>query len=167
MKLTSISVQYKHKPPLDADFIPAKLARRVFEQDVAASGDGVPLILGFERSDGSISRIETATFPDHHPRATENLYHCERLIKFLLWQRGGWKVIIGGLESVGNHIKRVYTPDGERDFDCRFMGERVYERSFSVVICNPSEVPPARERQLSLDGIWAAAELDSTSARRT
>lgn len=145
-----LALQNKLKPPLDPDFIPAKLARQAFEQDVIASGVGIPLILGFERSDGATSRIETVVFPDNHPRATDNLYHCERLVKFLLWQRGGWKVTVGGPESIGTHIKRVYAPDGDRAFDYRFMGERVYEQTFTVVTCDPSEVPPARERQQSL-----------------
>ena len=83
-------------PPLDPGFRPAVLANRAFREEVAASGAGVPLVLGLERPDGALSRFETVAFPDGHPRAGANLFYAERLVKFLLWQRGGWQVYVGG-----------------------------------------------------------------------
>ena len=77
-------------PPLDPEFRPAALANRAFRQEVAASGRGVPLVLGLERSGRAVSRFETVAFPDTHPRADANLAYAERLVKFLLWARGGW-----------------------------------------------------------------------------
>jgi hypothetical protein len=64
----------------------------------------VPLALGLERADGSVSRFETLVFPDHHPQAAANLSYAERLVKFLLWQRGGWKVYVGGSKNIGNYM---------------------------------------------------------------
>ena len=43
-----------------------------------------------------MSRYETVAFPDGHPRVEANLTYAERIVKFLLWARGGWKVTIGG-----------------------------------------------------------------------
>lgn len=132
-------------PPLDPAFRPAVLANRAFLEEVDASGAGVPLVLGLERADGSVSRFETRVFPDGHPRAEANQRYVERLVKFLLWQRGGWKVYIGGPASVGAYIASVYAPGGARAFDYHFMGEDVYERTFTVVSCSASDVPPERE----------------------
>jgi predicted NBD/HSP70 family sugar kinase len=132
-------------PPLEPEFRPAALASRAFRREVAASGDGVPLVIGLERPDGSVSRFETVAFPDGHPRATANLVYAERLVKFLLWARGGWKVTIGGPASVGEQIARTYAPGGARGFDYRFMGEQIYGRPFTVVACRADDVPPARE----------------------
>ncbi len=130
-------------PPLDPDFRPASLANRNFREAVA--GIGVPLIIGLERSDGEIGRFETMVFPEGHLRAGEDLCYVERIVKFLLWQRGGWKVYIGGPRFIGDYISDAYTPGGEHEFDYHFMGEQVYERSFTVIPCDPSEVPPEHE----------------------
>jgi predicted NBD/HSP70 family sugar kinase len=67
------------------------------------------------------------------------------LLKFLIWQRGGYKAYIGGPRSIGNYLRKCYSPTGERQFDYHFMGEQVYEKTFTVVPCDVSEVPPAKE----------------------
>ncbi|HQK75872.1 MAG TPA: ROK family protein, partial [Candidatus Hydrogenedentes bacterium] len=54
----------KFVPPLDPGFRPAVLANRAFVNEVRESGAGVPLVLGLERSDGSLSRYETVVFPE-------------------------------------------------------------------------------------------------------
>lgn len=138
-------VEPKFVPPLDGDFRPAVLANRAFLAEVAESGAGVPLVIGLERADGNISRFETTVFPDEHPRAEANLRYVERLVKFLLWQRGGWKLYVGGPLMIGDHIKTVYASDGKRQFDYHFMGESVYEKTFTVVSCAAAEAPPAQE----------------------
>ena len=130
-------------PPFDPGFRPAALANRNFRRDVA--GIGVPLVIGLERSDGEIGRFETMVFPEDHPRAGEDLYYVERILKFLLWQRGGWKVYIGGPRFIGDYISKAYAPGGEHAFDYHFMGEQVYEKPFTVIPCDPSAVPPENE----------------------
>ena len=66
-------------PPLDPDFRPAALANRNFRQAVA--GMGIPLVIGLERADGGFGRFETMVFSEDHPRAGENLYYIERILK--------------------------------------------------------------------------------------
>ena len=154
-------------PPLDPEFRPASLANQAFRQELA--GLGVPLVIGLERNNGEISRFETQVFPEGHPRAQANLFYIERLVKFLLWQRGGFKVYIGGPHSAGEHVRLCYLPDGERSFDHHFMGEQVYERTFSVIPCDPHEVPPANEigRQLGrhLDGCRIGFDLGASDRK--
>jgi len=137
-------------PPLDEGFRPAVLANHAFQREVQTAGGGVPLVLGLERADGSLSRFETRVFPDDHPGFAANLTYAERIVKFLLWQRGGWQVYVGGSRRIGDYIQGCYSPHGARTFDYHFMGEDVYERTFSVVPCAPSEVPPQRESEQSL-----------------
>lgn len=137
-------------PPLDEGFRPAVLANRRFRQRVAESGAGVSLVFGLERSDGSTSRFTTAVLPEDHPRSGANLVYAERLLKFLLWQRGAWRVCVGGPQSIVDHIQACYTPKGERAFDYAFMGEQVYEKPFTVVGCTPAEVPPEHELEQPL-----------------
>src|SRR5579859_433475 len=131
-------------PSLDPDFRPAALANRAFRKSVEASGQSVPLVFGLERSNGELSRYETVVFSDSHPASESNLPYAERILKFLLWQQGGWKVYIGGPRSIGGALKAVYAPSGARKFDTHFMGEEVYEKTFTIVPCNAAEVPPAK-----------------------
>lgn len=143
-------IKPKFVPPLDAGFRPAVLANRAYRQEVEAAGAGVPLVIGLERADGSVSRFETAVFPDDHPRAGANLMFAERLVKFLLWQRGGWRVYVGGSPRIGDYIQSCYDPAGPCAFDFRFMGETVYQKPFSLVLCAPAEVPAERENEQAL-----------------
>ncbi|HOJ33345.1 MAG TPA: ROK family protein [Candidatus Hydrogenedentes bacterium] len=136
-------------PPLDEGFRPAVLANKAYLEDVSQAG-GVPLVLGLERPNGSFSRFETHVFPEDHPRAGANLMYVERIVKFLLWQKGGFRVYVGGPRSIGEYIASVYSPQGARAFDYHFMGEDVYERPFEVVACAPEEVPAEREMSQAL-----------------
>jgi predicted NBD/HSP70 family sugar kinase len=138
-------VKPKILPPLDDGFRPAVLANRAFWAEVEASGGGVPLVLGLERPDGSVSRFETRVLAEDHPRAKANAFFAERLLKFLLWQRGACRVYVGGPSSVGEYIKACYAPGGSRAFDHRFLGLTIYNELFRVVICEPSQVPTERE----------------------
>ncbi len=132
----------KITPPLDSGFRPAVLANRAFQEEVGQAG--IPLVIGLEREGGNLSRFETQVLPIEHPRSTASLSYIERLLKFLLWQRGGYRVYIGGPQSLGKYLRECYGLAGARQFDNHFLGETVYEREFEVVPCDPDEVPPAR-----------------------
>jgi predicted NBD/HSP70 family sugar kinase len=132
-------------PPLDEDFRPAVLANHAFLDEIADLNVGVPLLLGIERSDGYLSHFITQVFPEGHARADANLHYIERLVKFLLWQKGGWKIYVGGPRSIGKYIEECYAVQGRRQFDYQFMQRDVYERPFTVVPCDPGDVPPELE----------------------
>ncbi|MGE5377766.1 MAG: ROK family protein [Bacteroidota bacterium] len=136
-------IEPKIKPPLDEAFRPAVLANQNFQRRVEAIG--VKAVIGLERSDGEVSRFETLVYPEGHPDFDSNFYYIERIVKFLLWQRGGHTVYIGGPAKIGEYIRDAYSPDGAQKFDYQFMGNQVSERRFSVVICSADEVPASRE----------------------
>lgn len=131
------------KPPLDAEFRPAVLENRNFQRRVKPIG--VRAVIGLERSAGEFSRFETLVYPEGHPDFELNFPYVERIVKFLLWQRGGHTVYIGGPSEIAEHIRSVYSVNGERKFDAHFMGMLVYEQEFSVVGCTADEVPASRE----------------------
>jgi predicted NBD/HSP70 family sugar kinase len=155
MKLTLIPPQTR--PPLDPNFRPAVLANRAFQ--ALCKNAGQPYVIGIERSGGELTRYETRVLPEDHPRAEENLDYIERLVKFLLWQRGGYKIYLGGAEKIGSYIKTLYTKDGARQFDYRFMGEKVYERDFEVLVCTADEVPASRETGKLLGGYLQGSRI--------
>ena len=130
-------------PPLDEEFLPLVLVNHQFQNQTRSLGE--PLVIGLERSANEISRYETSLFPESHPLAGTNLPYVERLVKFLLWQRGAFRVYIGGPRKIGDAIARIYSLSGERRFDVDFLGRQVYEQPFQVVVCQPEQVPSAHE----------------------
>lgn len=127
--------------PLDPGFRPAVLFDREYAGRVEASGGGVPLVIGLERENGLVSRHETRVLPGGSP---ETLRRAERLMKFLLWARGGWRIHVGGPAEIGAHLAAAYGSGGLRAFDADLMS-KVYERPIEVVACAAGEVPAARE----------------------
>lgn len=130
-------------PPLDEDFRPAILANQNFLRMVKPVG--VQIVIGLERGMGEISRFETLIFPEGHPNFDDNYHYIERIVKFLLWQRGGHTLFVGGSPEIADHLKSVYSANGVRGFDYKFMGDQVYEKDFSVISCATDEVPASRE----------------------
>ena len=142
----SMNFNYKLKitPVLDPDFRPASVENRVFLENVISSGEGVPLSIALERADGIVSRYDTQIFPSEHKFAENNLAYVERLVKTYIWARGGYKIYIGGPSCIGNYIKKLYSPDGARSFDARFMS-RSYEKPFEVIVTDVDGVPQQKE----------------------
>ncbi|MGZ8755079.1 MAG: ROK family protein [Acidimicrobiia bacterium] len=136
-------------PPLDPDFQPAVLFNRNFAAAVRSCGSQVPLIIGLSRPDGSISAFETAVFGNATSRAAENLFFVERLVKFLLWQRGASRLFIGGPKAVGEHIRTTYSPSGIRSFDYDFMSS-IYGTPFRVESVDAEQIPESNEPTVSL-----------------
>lgn len=136
-------------PPLDQTFLPSALVNRAFLAAVDSSGKGVPLVIGIARGDDSLSVFPTRVFPTGHQLAPTNLRYAERLVKTLLWQRGGHRVIMGGPREVGEHIAQVYSPQGARAFDFEFMAG-VYEKPFVAEITDAGKVPAPREQSVAL-----------------
>lgn len=143
-----VSAEPKVIPPLDPDFGPNVLANKAFRDKIEAEGRAVPLVIGLERGDGSISTYSTIASCDPSDMPANKAY-AERLVKFLLWQRGGWRVIVGGPKEIGEHIKQVYSATGKRAFDFDFMGG-VYEKPFTVDIAEASDVPETHEEAVPL-----------------
>lgn len=136
-------IEPKIKPPLDDGFRPAVLANQNFQRKVRPVG--VRAVIGLERGEGEVSRFETVVYPEGHPDFESNFQYIERIVKFLLWQRGGHTVYIGAPKKVGEYIRDVYSANGAQKFDFHFMGTQVYEKEFSAVICSADEVPASRE----------------------
>ena len=136
-------IEPKVKPPLDDGFRPAVLANQNFQRKVKPVG--VRAVIGLERCEGEVSRFEMVVYPEGHPDFESNFQYIERIVKFLLWQRGGHTVYVGAPRKVGEYIRDLYSADGVQKFDFHFMGTQVYEKEFSVVVCGADEVPASRE----------------------
>ena len=111
-------------PPLDPGFVPAELWNRAYRLRCEADAGAHPLAIALERTDGTVSRFDTPVLPHTGGNVTLNRTYVERLVKFLLWARGGYRVMIGGNPAIARMIRDIYSPSGERKFDHEFMGQR-------------------------------------------
>lgn len=136
------------KAPLDPGFAPSVLANRSYVAAAKASGKSEPLIIGLERESGLLSRYETIVKPGTDE---ETLRYVERIVKFLLWARGGWKLHFGGLEAIGKFIAATYSPNGARKFDSSMM-ELAYGKPFEVVITTADRVPSEKDMEVAAGG---------------
>ena len=135
----------KVRPSLHPNFVSAALWNKAFREAAEADTQAVPLVVGLERGDGSLSRYQTIVFPAGHSLFGASLRYAERLVKSLLWMRGGYKVIVGGPEKIGEYLKRAYRRKGSRAFDAGLMST-AYDRRFAVETTTPDSVPPAEEK---------------------
>ncbi|MBE6754148.1 MAG: ROK family protein [Ruminococcaceae bacterium] len=119
------------KPVLDHDFIPA----RVFNEEFLKTATR-PFTVAVEREDSLVYRVDTFLGDD----AAKNRLYAERLIKFLLWSAGGWKIMMGGDHDVYEYIKEAYTLEGLRAFDVDFWST-VYDHPFTVEEKDPADIP--------------------------
>ena len=123
----------KIEAPLDRGFRPPILT-------ISRSAATVPLVIGLEREAGLHSRYETVVDPD----APDTLYYVERLVKFLLWARGGWKIHFGGPRAIGERLC-------VRKFDADLMSQ-AYGQAFEIALMKPDDVPPEKESGAALGG---------------
>lgn len=143
--MNTIKVTPRYIPDLDPDFQPAVLWNRAYRTSVV---DGVPLALALEGENGRITRFETMVRPVVD---AETLRYVERLIKFLLWARGGWRLVIGGADEIASAMAVAYGPAGARAFD-REMMEKSYGRPFTVEVATASGVPAERGTATAMGG---------------
>ena len=133
----------KVKAPLDPGFMPMSIVYRDFENAVKAVG-GQTITIGLERNDGLTSVYTLEVFKDGTGHDDENYEFVERIVKTLLWTRGGYKLIIAGSDVIAEKIKAAYSNGGSRDFDRDFMSG-VYEAPFEVISVPFDKAPTAKE----------------------
>lgn len=127
---------------LDPGFRPAVLATRAFEALAASTGAAVPVRIALEQADGSVFHFETTTLPDGHPQKAAGIRHVERLVKFLLWARGGWRLYVDAPAPIVAALSGHYRDTAPGRFDADFVGARVFDRTVDVVAAR--ELPPER-----------------------
>jgi predicted NBD/HSP70 family sugar kinase len=138
------------QPILDPGFVPAVLWNRAYQQRCAADSGAHPFSIALERTDGTVSRFDTRVLPHLGKNIPLNIKYVERLLKSLLWFRGGNRVILGGDEAIAAAIRGMYAVTGARKFDYEFMGAKVYGRSMTIESRPLAEMPAARETAMPL-----------------
>ncbi len=140
--------------PLDPGFQSLVLVWQAYQQEVASAPQTQRFVCAIERSGGARSPWEARILPDD-VQQERTVQLLDRLIKGLLWCRGGYRIYVSGSRAVYEHLKAVYQPGGARAFDAGFMA-RVYEKPFEVIwtedadsIAQAKEYPSAVGRHLN------------------
>ena len=145
-----LSVAPKLRPILDPDFLPAALWQRAYRALVAADPGARPFALVLVRNDGAVFRHESRVLSAGHPAAALTSLYAERLLKFLLWMKGGPRVLVAGADEVARELAKTYSPQGARAFDCEFMGEKIFGRPFSVEAAPWGALPASVETSVPM-----------------
>lgn len=139
-------------PPLDPVFRPACLGNRAFRKAVKETGRAVPCALALLRADGSVSTFRTQVFHTGDPGSGLNFHYLERILKFLLWQKGAWKVQVSGPRSLADQLAVAYAQGGSRAFDAAFLA-KVYEKpAFVIEWVEESAFPREHENAVKVGG---------------
>ena len=105
--------------------------------------------------------------PESHPQAAANFPFVERLVKFLLWARGGWRIHVQGPESLATRLAGHYrdTPTGQ--FDTHLVGERMFDHTLEVVHTRavPAERSQTRPLGRHLEGCRIGFDLGGSDRK--
>jgi predicted NBD/HSP70 family sugar kinase len=137
--------------PLDPGFSPLVIARREYRQAVEVSSSVVACALVIERHDSLRSRFDFQVLELNDGNIEKTYRYVERMLKFLLWSRGGWKVLFAGPAEIGRRIREDYSSAGCRAFDVELMSQ-AYRRPFELALVDLAEVPEANEAPLKIGG---------------
>jgi predicted NBD/HSP70 family sugar kinase len=133
-------------PPLDAAFRPAVLANRGFRAQARADRP-LNVRLALEQTDGNVSHFSTE-ISSNPAMAAANAFYLERITKFLLWSRGGFRLHFAGPAELAARLAAHYrdTPTGR--FDSSIVAERMFDHPLEVV--HTEELPAERRSSAPL-----------------
>ena len=131
-----ISVDIKNIPVLDPEFTPILRFNQAFLATAAK-----PVSIAVERADGQMSTHHTFIHGTEEMKAAD-CYYIERLVKTILWWKGGYKVYVAGDKTVYDYLCQVYNAGGQQEFDWDYMSS-VFEHPFEIVLCDI--VPEAKD----------------------
>jgi len=130
---------------LDPHFAPMEQ----FLRQLSGAGSTQRLLrFALERENGLVSRFD---FPVTGTDPAGELVCADRLLKFLLWSRGGWKVTVEASNAVVEHLKKEYSSTGGRAFDVGVM-EQIYQCPFTVESAEKDGMPAVKELAQPLGG---------------
>ena len=143
MNRFGVSVELKHIPILDPEFIPLMRFNHAFLADAKK-----PVGIAVERADGQMASCHT--FIHGTPEmAQADHYYIERIVKTILWMKGGFKVYVSGDEGTYEYLKTVYCAGGQQEFDWDYMAS-VFEHPFEIVLVD--EIPEAKDAPKAIGG---------------
>jgi predicted NBD/HSP70 family sugar kinase len=150
--LNGLVVEPKYRPVLDPDFVPAVLWNRAYEAWAEVDPKSTPLVIAVTRPDGTVFRHETRIAPHEGENIQLNLKYAERIVKLLLWMKGGSGIVIAGHPELARAVSGLYMPGGDRSFDCDIVGSRIFLEPMTVTSCSLDVVLEEKIETIPLGG---------------
>ena len=145
-----LSVRPPILPELDRQFIPAVLWNQTYRTLAARTAGARSASLALEQPGGTVSVIPLNLLPESPDYTSLTMRYAERLVKFLLWQRGGSRLWIGGAPDVAAMLARQYAPGGEREFDDSLVARKIFLEPLSVRSVPLLEMPLEHQPTVAL-----------------
>lgn len=137
------------RPHYDPNFLPLGKFMAWYRKQAGNSPEEIRLAL--ERENKLISTWRDKILPLSSETLLLTRIFLEKLVKFLLWQKGGWKIYFQGPEILYSRLRELYSSQGERKFDVDLMST-VYEQPFEVVAVSSHYFPEEADNPLVLGG---------------
>ncbi len=147
MKEFSFRKELKFVPCYDEGFFPMSIGNREYRKALK-NEESTPVVIALERG-GLVSVFNTEVFSKEH--IADNLIYIERLLKTLLWLKGGSRVLFSGPKYIAEFLQRKYCRGGEREFDSNFM-EKIFGGRFSIELLELDEIPAEMENPRAVGG---------------
>jgi predicted NBD/HSP70 family sugar kinase len=135
-------------PVLDPAFRPAVLAVRAYEARARETPGAIPVRLALEQADGSAFHAATFVLLDSHAHSSTSFRHIERLVKFMLWSRGGWRLFVDGPAAIATRLEQHYRNTETGRFDADLVADRMFDHPLTIV--HTRELPPERSTTMPL-----------------
>lgn len=142
-KVNSIKMDVRCTPVLDPAYIPFAKYYEAFLKTAEK-----PFAISIEREDDQVQVFETKIHGTDE-RFEEDFIFVERLAKFLIWARGGFRLTLSGDDRIAARIAATYASAGKRAFDFNFMAN-VYEKPFEVVATAYADRPKPYQKSVSI-----------------
>lgn len=147
MNKLGIEVNIKNSPELDPNFCPIHRFNQEFLKSAAK-----PVGIAVERANGQMAVCRTYIHGSEEFEAAD-CYYIERLVKTLLWMKGGYRVYVSGDEGVYEYLKSAYSATGSQAFDWDYMAN-IFEKPFEVILTDTLPEPHDEPKSMGghLDG---------------
>lgn len=148
----TLDISPTFQPVLDPGFVPAALWNRAYLRKVRKEAKSRDIHLALCRPDGTTFRWEGRILSSNRENDPLTLRYLERHLKFLLWQKGGNRVLLSNAPEMVSALSRIYSHTGARAFDWDILGNKIFGAPITVESAEISELPQASDSALSLGG---------------
>ena len=143
MEHLGINIDIRNIPELDPGFIPLHRFNQAFLADAKK-----PLGIAVERANGEMAAVETYIHGTEAMREAD-CYYVNRLVKTILWMKGGFRIYVRGDEGIYAYLKQAYSAGGCQAFDWDYMAG-IFEHPFEVVMTD--KLPESKDAPKAIGG---------------
>ena len=150
MEFLGVNINIKNSPELDPEFIPLHLYNKAFLADAHK-----PVSIAVERAKGEMASYHTFIHGTKDMEAADCFY-IDRLVKFILWMKGGFRIYVSGDETIYHYLRDIYRDGGKQAFDWDYMSN-VFEHPFEVLLVD--QVPESKDAPQKIGGHFGGCRI--------